>query len=53
VAITGGILVFHDTVGSGPVQIVGRFLAFVLVIVGAALMPAPTRTTPAAVGAGS
>jgi drug/metabolite transporter (DMT)-like permease len=52
VAITGGILVFHDTVGSGTVQIVGRFLAFVLVIVGAALMPAPTRTTPAAVGAG-
>jgi drug/metabolite transporter (DMT)-like permease len=47
VAIMGGILVFHDTVGSGPVEIVGRFLAFGLVIAGAALMPAPTRTTPA------
>lgn len=47
VAITGGILVFHDTVGAGPLQIAGRFLAFVLVIAGAALMPAPTRTTPA------
>lgn len=45
VAITGGILVFHDTVGSGSVQIVGRVLAFLLVIAGAALMPAPTRMT--------
>jgi drug/metabolite transporter (DMT)-like permease len=45
VAITGGILVFHDTVGSGPVQIAGRFLAFLLVLAGAALMPAPTRMT--------
>lgn len=47
VAITGGILVFHDTVGSGPLEIVGRFTAFILVIAGAALMPAPTRTRPA------
>lgn len=47
VAITGGILVFHDPIGSGAVQIVGRMLAFVLVIAGAALMPAPTRTTAA------
>jgi drug/metabolite transporter (DMT)-like permease len=53
VAITGGILVFHDPIGSGPAEIVGRFLAFVLVIVGAALMPAPTRTSPAAVPADS
>jgi hypothetical protein len=43
VAITGGILVFHDAVGSGSLQIVGRFLAFVLVIAGAALMPGPIR----------
>jgi drug/metabolite transporter (DMT)-like permease len=47
VAITGGILVFHDTVGSGAVEIVGRFLAFLLVIAGAALMPGPTRAHPA------
>jgi drug/metabolite transporter (DMT)-like permease len=53
VAIMGGILVFHDTVGSGPVEIVGRFLAFGLVIAGAALMPAPTRTTPAEAALGT
>ena len=46
VAITGGILVFHDAVGSGALEVVGRFLAFVLVIAGAALWPAPTRTVP-------
>jgi drug/metabolite transporter (DMT)-like permease len=44
VAIAGGILVFHDAVGSGPLQITGRFLAFALVVAGTALMPAPTRT---------
>jgi drug/metabolite transporter (DMT)-like permease len=43
VAITGGILVFHDSIGRGPAQIVGRLLAFCCVIVGAALVPAPTR----------
>jgi drug/metabolite transporter (DMT)-like permease len=43
VAITGGVLVFHDTIGHGSVEIVGRVLAFLLVIAGAALMPAPTR----------
>ena len=43
VAISGGILVFHDPIGSGPTQIVGRVLAFCLVVVGAGLMPAPTR----------
>ncbi|HEX5621180.1 MAG TPA: hypothetical protein VFX51_22335 [Solirubrobacteraceae bacterium] len=46
VAIVGGILVFHDPIGSGAVGITGRFLAFCLVIAGAALMPAPMRTTP-------
>lgn len=44
VAISGGILIFHDPIGSGPPQIVGRLLAFCLVIIGAGLMPAPTRT---------
>jgi drug/metabolite transporter (DMT)-like permease len=45
-AIIGGILVFHDPIGSGPLGIAGRFLAFGLVIAGAALMPAPMRATP-------
>jgi drug/metabolite transporter (DMT)-like permease len=39
-AITGGILVFDEPVGSGPVAIGARCLAFCLVIAGAALMPA-------------
>jgi drug/metabolite transporter (DMT)-like permease len=43
VAISGGILVFHDPIGSGPTQIVERLLAFCFVIVGAGLMPAPPR----------
>jgi drug/metabolite transporter (DMT)-like permease len=43
VAISGGILVFHDPIGSGPTQIAERLLAFCLVIVGAGLMPAPPR----------
>jgi drug/metabolite transporter (DMT)-like permease len=43
IAISGGILVFHDSIGAGAPQIVGRMLAFCLVVAGAALMPAPTR----------
>lgn len=43
-AILGGILVFGEPVGSGAVGITARLLAFLLVIVGAALMPAPLRT---------
>jgi hypothetical protein len=42
-AIVGGILVFRDPIGTGPVAIVARMLAFCLVIGGAALMPAPMR----------
>jgi hypothetical protein len=45
-AIIGGIVVFHEPIGSGPVEIGARFLAFCLVIAGAALMPAPMRATP-------
>jgi hypothetical protein len=45
VAILGGILVFYDPIGSGPLEIAARFLAFCLVIAGAALMPAPMRAT--------
>ena len=43
-AIIGGILVFRDPIGIGPPAIVGRVIAFCLVIAGAALMPAPLRT---------
>ena len=38
-AILGGILVFDEPIGSGPLQIGARLLAFCLVIIGAALMP--------------
>jgi drug/metabolite transporter (DMT)-like permease len=44
-AIIGGILVFHEPIGSGTLATTARFLAFCLVIAGAALMPAPMRTT--------
>jgi drug/metabolite transporter (DMT)-like permease len=50
-AIIGGILVFHEPIGSGAVEIGARFLAFCLVIAGAALMPAPMRATPDAASA--
>lgn len=46
VAILGGIVVFHEPIGAGPLEIGARFLAFCLVIAGAALMPAPMRATP-------
>jgi len=45
-AILGGIVVFHEPIGSGALATTARFLAFCLVIGGAALMPAPTRATP-------
>ena len=38
-AILGGILVFDEPIGSGPLQIGARLIAFCLVIIGAALMP--------------
>jgi hypothetical protein len=43
IAIVGGILVFRDSIGTEPVAIVGRMLAFGLVVAGAALIPAPVR----------
>jgi drug/metabolite transporter (DMT)-like permease len=49
-AIFGGILVFQESIGKGPVAIVARVTAFSLVIVGGALMPGPVRVrrkTPA------
>jgi drug/metabolite transporter (DMT)-like permease len=42
-AILGGILVFGEPVGSGPVGITARLVAFCLVVAGAAFMPAPIR----------
>ena len=44
-AIVGGILVFRDPIGTGALEITGRMLAFCLVIVGAALIPAPVRAS--------
>jgi drug/metabolite transporter (DMT)-like permease len=46
-AIMGGILVFRDPIGIGAPAIVGRVIAFGLVIAGAALMPAPLRASAA------
>ena len=42
-AIIGAILVFHDEIGDGALEIVGRIAAFCLVIFGAGLMPGPMR----------
>jgi hypothetical protein len=42
--IAGGILVFGDPLPGSPVGIVLQSLAFVLVLVAAALMPAPVRS---------
>jgi drug/metabolite transporter (DMT)-like permease len=42
-AIMGGILVFRDPVGVGPLAIIGRVIAFGLVTAGAAFMPGPVR----------
>ena len=42
-SILGGILVFRDPIGIGALAIVGRVIAFGLVIAGTAFMPAPQR----------
>jgi drug/metabolite transporter (DMT)-like permease len=42
-AIMGGILVFRDPIGIGALAIIGRVIAFGLVVAGAAFMPAPVR----------
>jgi protein-S-isoprenylcysteine O-methyltransferase Ste14 len=44
-------IVFREPIGSGAAGITARFLAFCLVIAGAALMPAPMRTAPDAASA--
>jgi hypothetical protein len=45
--IAGGIVVFGDPVSGSPFGLVAQALAFVLVIVAGALMPAPTRAAQA------
>jgi hypothetical protein len=49
-AIIGGILVFHDEIGNGALEIVARIAAFCLVILGAGLMPGPVRAGKTASG---
>jgi drug/metabolite transporter (DMT)-like permease len=49
-AIIGGILVFHDEIGNGTLEIVGRTAAFGLVVFGAGLMPGPVRAGKTAAG---
>jgi len=46
--IAGGILVFGDPLPASPLGVALQALAFVLVIVAGALMPAPTRAAAAA-----
>lgn len=43
VGIIGGIVLFGDPLGSDPAMIVGRLLAFILVVSAVALVPAPVR----------
>jgi hypothetical protein len=44
-AIPAGVVVFGDPIGDDAVTVVLRSLAFVLVVIAAALIPAPTRTS--------
>jgi drug/metabolite transporter (DMT)-like permease len=44
-AILGGIVVFNDPLGHGPLLITMRIAAFALVIIAAAMIPAPVRAT--------
>jgi drug/metabolite transporter (DMT)-like permease len=46
--IAGGIIVFGDPMSASPYGVVAQCLAFVMVIVASALMPAPTRVAAAA-----
>src|SRR5271166_3936937 len=46
--IVGGILVFRDPIAASPGGVVVQALAFLLVIVASALMPAPLRAAAAA-----
>lgn len=50
VGIIGGIVLFGEPLGSDPATIVGRLLAFILVVFAVALVPAPIRAHEAAQG---
>ena len=49
-AILGGIVVFGDPLGSSAAIVALRVAAFVLVVVAAALIPAPVRAARAGAG---
>jgi hypothetical protein len=44
-AILAGVVVFNDPLGNAPLTIAVRIGAFALVIIAAALIPAPVRVT--------
>jgi hypothetical protein len=44
-AIPAGVVVFGDPIGDDALSVVLRSLAFVLVVIAAALIPAPRRTS--------
>ena len=46
-AIPAGIVVFGDPIGDDAMSVVVRSLAFVLVVIAAAMIPGPTRATVA------
>lgn len=45
--IVGGVIVFGDSLGSDALTVIGRVLAFALIIVSVSLMPAPVRAAEA------
>jgi drug/metabolite transporter (DMT)-like permease len=49
--ITGGILVFGDPMAGSPVGVTLQAIAFVLIVVASAMMPAPVRAAGAAASA--
>ncbi len=46
-AILAGVVVFGDPMGSDALEVIARSFAFVMVLIGAALMPAPVRAADA------
>jgi drug/metabolite transporter (DMT)-like permease len=49
-SILAGVLVFGDPMGREPLEVTARIAGFVLVLVGAVLMPAPVRAAHAVAG---
>lgn len=43
IGIVAGVVIFGDPIGPGTLIIAGRLVAFVLVVLAVAMMPAPTR----------